>query len=255
MNFTIGCDPEIFLRNQQGFKSVIGMIGGDKNNPRKITEEGHAVLEDNVAVEFNIPASNTFEEFRDNILYTMGKIKQILPQDLEYSQESAVSFPENELNTEAAWLFGCEPDYDVWRMCVNEKPHAEDKYLRSAGGHIHVGSDVAIANPVAVIRAMDLFLGVPSIKRDTNGGPRRSLYGKAGACRIKKYGVEYRTLSNFWIFNNEHIQWAYNGTQRALEFVAKGNEISDKDGHLIQKCINESNKEAYEYLSRTYGCI
>ena len=93
--------------------------------------------------------------------------------------------------TPEAQMFGCEPDFDAWRECVNEKPCADDKNLRSAGGHIHVGSDLAISNPVAVIRAMDLFLGVPSTQLDA-GTLRRELYGKAGCFRAKSYGAEYQ---------------------------------------------------------------
>ena len=88
--------------------------------------------------------------------------------------------------TPEAQMFGCEPDFDAWRECVNEKPCADDKNLRSAGGHIHVGGDLAINNPVAVIRAMDLFLGVPSTQLDA-GTLRRELYGKAGCFRAKRY--------------------------------------------------------------------
>ena len=246
--FTIGCDPEIFLLTKTGKpKSVIGLLGADKWHPRKLSEVGHAVLEDNVAVEFNIPPCNTFEQFRDEVKKTMQMVKDILPKNLQWSQESAISFPNSELKTAEAWVFGCEPDYNAWTKEVNPKPHADDENLRSAGGHIHVGSSVAINNPVSVVRAMDKFLGVASVLRDS-GTLRRKLYGGAGAFRFKNYGVEYRTLSNFWIFDESNIQWAYEGTQQALNFVTNGGVISDEEGQLIQQCINTSDVELAEYL-------
>lgn len=253
VKFTCGCDPEIFLTDEHGkFKSVIGLIGGDKWHPRKLSEVGHAVLEDNVAVEFNIPPCASLGDFRSTIKETMAMVRQILPNNLSYNQSSAVSFPESELNCEAAWKFGCEPDLNAWLMEENPRPNSPDKNLRSAGGHIHVGSDIAINDPIAVVRAMDLFLGVPSTQLDS-GTLRRELYGKAGAFRFKDYGVEYRTLSNFWIFSDHLLEWAYRGTQKALEFVA--NKETMKDGHdqLIQACINNSDTTAYSTLKQAYG--
>lgn len=251
--FTIGADPEIFLQRQDGsFKSVIGLLGGDKWVPRKLSEVGHAVLEDNVAVEFNIPACSSLEQFRNEIKFMMEEIKKIIPNDLQYSQDSAVSFPDSELNCDAAWVFGCEPDYNAWKMAENPKPQADDKNLRSCGGHIHVGNDIAKTLPIETVRAMDLFLGVPSVTLDTNGAPRRKLYGGPGAFRFKPYGVEYRTLSNFWIFSDKLIEWAYTGTQRALEFVSNGKEIPVEHGELIQRCITASDMNAYKELNAIY---
>ena len=250
--FTIGCDPEIFLKDSSNnFKSVIGLLGGSKWFPRKLSEVGHACLEDNVAVEFNIPPCSTFEDFKREVQATMQMVKEILPSELQYDQSSAVSFPESELNCEQAWVFGCEPDYNAWTMEENPKPTSPDKNLRSAGGHIHVGSSIALDNPINTVRAMDLFLGVPSISLDT-GTLRRQLYGKAGAFRPKDYGIEYRTLSNFWIFTDSLINWAYTGTQRALEFIASGKEIPEEHGNLIQDCINNNNINAYNQLKSIY---
>lgn len=251
--FTIGCDPEIFLVDENhNFKSVIGLLGGDKWIPRMLTKDGHACLEDNVAVEFNIPPCNSFEQFKKEVQATMEMVKGILPANLHYDQSSAVSFPDDELACERAWVFGCDPDFNAWTMEENPRPHSDDKNLRSAGGHIHVGSDIAISDPIAVIRAMDLFLGVPSITLD-NGILRRQLYGKAGAFRPKEYGVEYRTLSNFWIFSDNLIKWAYTGTQRALDFVSSGKNIPDEHGKLINECINNNNNEAYKQLHQIYA--
>ena len=253
VKFTIGCDPEIFLVDQQQkYKSVIGLLGANKWHPKPLTTVGHAVLEDNVAVEFNIPPCATSDDFLREIRFTMGKIKELLPADLEYSTASAVSFPESELNCEQAWVFGCDPDYDAWKMEENPKPCADDRNLRSCGGHIHVGSDLAVAHPVEVVRAMDLFLGVGSVNLDS-GVLRRKLYGKAGAFRIKDYGVEYRTLSNFWIFSDELVKWAYEGTKKALEFVHSGRDIPANHADMIQDCINNNNKDAYDYLKQQYA--
>lgn len=252
MKFLIGADPEFFLKKKYGgYTSAVGLIGGSKWEPKKIDEDGHAILEDNVAVEFNIKPASSYDEFRSSIHKVLAHLRSILP-GYEFSTESAVSFPKEELMTPAAQEFGCEPDFDAWREMPNMKPHAADENLRSAGGHIHVGSDVAITNPLAVIRAMDLFLGVDSVRLD-QGTLRRELYGKAGCFRPKPYGAEYRTLSNFWIFDDSLIKWAFDGTQRALEFVEQGNTISQEDGYLIQRCINTNNKDDYNYLAKKYA--
>jgi len=251
--FTIGADPELFLVDDAGkYKSVIGLLGGDKWVPRQLSKDGHACLEDNVAVEFNIPPCDSFEQFKKEVQATMQMVKDILPKNLYYDQSSAVSFPQDELNCEQAWVFGCDPDFNAWTMEENPKPQAADKNLRSAGGHIHIGSPLAIADPVNVIRAMDLFLGVPSVILD-EGTLRRQLYGKAGAFRPKPYGAEYRTLSNFWIFSDKMINWAYTGTQRALDFVHSGKEIPVGHGDLIKECINNNNKDAYNQLHQLYA--
>jgi len=250
--FTIGADPELFIREKKygHYKSAVGLIGGSKWAPKAIDNEGHAILEDNVALEFNIKPADSLNSFRASIHKVLNHFRSILP-DYILDTASAVSFPKEELETPQAQEFGCEPDYDAWRECVNNKPYAEDQNLRSCGGHIHVGSDIAVGNPVGVIRAMDLFLGVPSVPMD-KGVLRRQLYGKAGCFRPKLYGVEYRTLSNFWIFDDSLIQWAYEGTQRALEFVEKGSVIAPEHHFIIQRCINNSNMDDFNTLKEAY---
>lgn len=243
--FTIGADPELFLTDKEGkYKSVIGMIGGTKDAPKILTTRGHAVLEDNVAAEFNIPPCDSFASFKKEIQFTLEKIREILP-GLEFSTESAVSFPDDQLQCADAWIFGCDPDYNAWTGYENAKPYADDINLRSAGGHVHVGTDL---DKNAVIQAMDYYLGLPSVWMD-NGTLRRNLYGKAGACRYKPYGVEYRTLSNFWIFKSNLIKWVYDGTQKALEFVDSGRSFTKDQATQIQLAINTSDTKLAKYLS------
>lgn len=247
--FTIGCDPEFFIKKNHKHLSAIGMIGGSKDTPKPLPKKGFAILEDNVSVEFNTAPANTVDDFIKAIQYVMDSLKTGPIKDYEVSEESAVIFDQDQLMHPQALEFGCEPDFNAWTKEINPRPKAADQRLRSAGGHIHVGTQ---EDTIEVIRAMDLFLGVPSTELD-NGTLRRQLYGKAGCFRPKAYGCEYRTLSNFWIFKEELIRWVYNQTEKALDFIESGGAIDEETGIMIQACINNGDRNAYESLCKTYG--
>jgi len=251
MSFSIGADPEFFLKKNQQHVSAVGLIGGSKDVPRPLEKPGFAILEDNVSVEFNIAPCHNHQEFIDAIGYVMANLHQVLPEH-EFSQDASVLFNPEELMHPQAQEFGCMPDFNAWTKRINPRPDAADATLRSAGGHVHVGTK---EDPIEIIRAMDLYLGVPSTAIDNSPQAlmRRQLYGKAGCHRIKEYGCEYRTLSNFWIFTPKMIQWVYDQTAKAVSFVAAGNKVSNEDGHLIQACINNNDRGAYELLCKTHG--
>jgi hypothetical protein len=245
--FYIGCDPEVFLQDAAGaFVSAIGKIGGSKVAPRPLEEigNGFAVQEDNVALEFNIPAAGSEDEFVESI----EKVTNFLQQEvngmgLAFSKVSAARFPQIELIHPAAMEFGCDPDYNAWTTKRNPRPKAEDNTLRSCGGHIHVGYPfMTQAQRIQFIKFMDLFAGVPSVLMD-QGDERRKLYGGPGAFRPKTYGVEYRTLSNFWIFDRKLIKWAYQCVDKALAAWDKQHINVDDFGKNIQAAIKNNNKD------------
>ena len=101
---------------------------------------------------------------------------------------------------------------------------------------------------------MDLFLGVPSVTLDSDTR-RRELYGKAGAYRAKDYGVEYRTLSNFWIWKDSLKDWVYDQTQKAVDFVASGQQIAKHHGLIIRKAINKGDMRSVEFIGRQYAGV
>ena len=250
MKILIGADPEFFLMQNGKHKSAVGLIGGSKWKPLFIDNEGNAIQEDNVSVEFNVKPSETKEEFRSVINKVLSHLRNKLTS-FEFSTDSAATFDKEELNTPEARMFGCEPDFNAWSMKQNPKPHSNNKQLRSAGGHVHIGCEIAQQKPIKVIRACDLFLGVPSIEYD-KGVERRELYGLAGSFRKKDYGVEYRSLSNWWIFNDWSIEWVFEQTQKAINFVMSNN-IDKEDYFNIQKCINLSCYDTYLYLKSKYN--
>jgi len=245
----LGSDPEVFLQDNAGNPiSSIGYINADKWNPMQIPDmpAGYTLQEDNVSLEYGVPPSASADEFVQHINAVMEKSKEYLP-NLSFSKLSCIVFPEEQMNHPSAHIFGCEPDFNAWTKEVNKKPEPPHPFMRSAGGHIHVETT---KDPMAVIRAMDLFLGVPSVLMD-NGEMRKQLYGKAGAFRAKSYGVEYRTLSNFWIFKNELIRWVWANTQRALDSVDAIDVV--KEEARILRSINDNDKDTALALVKEYN--
>ncbi len=237
----LGCDPEVLLVNEAGkYISSVGLIGGSKDFPRPIDDEGNAVQEDNVTVEFNTPPCKTSAEFIHHITKNKEWIKQRAKQlGLDIAIKPSAVFEDDQLNSYEAQTFGCDPDYNAWKDGrQNPRPSARNANLRSCGGHIHIalesGDDL-----FKVIKAMDLYVGCMMLEFDDDKG-RRELYGKAGAFRKKEYGVEYRTASNRWIESDERIHWAWDQTEKALEFARSGREITEEEGQIIQDCINNS---------------
>ncbi len=246
----LGADPEIFLRDKTGkHLSVIGKVGGNKWHPKSIEgmPEGFTLQEDNVALEFGVPPAASSEEFIRNIRSVMQAGLSTLPET-RFSRLSCIVFSEDEMQDPSAWIFGCEPDFNAWTGKENEKPKPSNPFTRSAGGHVHVETTL---DKQDVIKAMDLFLGIPSILLD-NGTARRALYGKAGAYRPKTYGVEYRTLSNFWIFRPKLIKWVWNQTEKALK-LDKSIFNDTKVSSLIINCINKGDKYLAEDLVKEFN--
>lgn len=249
---TIGTDTEIFARDMNGRAiSLCGKIGGSKEKPKPLTKlgPGFAVQEDNVSVEFNIPPVRHVNDWNRAIEVTLKEVASILePMKLYFSVEASISFDKDQLIHPNALIFGCEPDYNAWTKMENQKPQCNDPSLRTAGGHIHVGTRENIIN---CVEAMDLFLGVPSVIIDDSPASisRRNLYGKAGAMRPKPYGFEYRVLSNFWVFTEITRRWVHQNTE-----IAVGHEYTfpHKVSASIQECINTGNKKLAENLIKEF---
>jgi len=240
----LGSDPETFLQNSAGkLISSIGYINADKWHPMQIPDmpSGFTLQEDNVTLEYGIPPASSAEEFDAHIAAVMQKSLEYVPQ-LSFSKLSCVVFDADQMEHPLAHVFGCEPDFNAWTNDYNPSPQPPHPFMRSAGGHIHVETK---ENPLAVIKAMDLFLGVPSVLMD-KGEDRKQLYGKAGAHRVKSYGVEYRTLSNFWIFEPSLRNWVWRNTALALDNLGLA-ELYEKQ---ILLAINANDKEVAEQLVR-----
>jgi len=250
---TIGSDPEVFIESNNEIVSAIGLIPGTKNEPHPITDKGHFIQTDNIAMEFNIPPCNNEDEFVENINYVKEYLDTIAKSfGCELSKKSSDEINPIHLIDPQAQEFGCEPDFNPYTKSVNEKPEIETN-LRCVGGHIHIGyPNPSVERSENIVKAFDIFVTLPALLKD-NDERRRELYGKAGAFRFKEpWGVECRALSNFWIHSDEDMRWVYQQTIKAVHCVLNNEheELFKQYSERVVEAINTNNKElAKELLS------
>lgn len=252
--FTIGCDPEFFLKKRATGKliSAIPFVRGTKDKPMPLPLGGN-IQRDNVAVEVATDPAMSGESFVEYINNTLNEAVKTLPEDTEIVAVASASFDKEQLTDPESQEFGCDPDFCAWELRQNEKPFTEDITFRSCGAHIHVGTtgndeNSFLLDPwkaIEVVKAMDCLHGLVSTILDSSKEAidRRKLYGKPGSHRMKpEYGVEYRVLSNYWLKSPVTVMLMYNLTEDALKVVRDGklDELVDAlDEYEIRRVIIE----------------
>jgi len=207
MDFTIGSDPEfILLDENNNFKSAIGIIKGTRNKRLKIN--GIEFYYDNVLAECTVKPAKCKEEFLHNIKNSINIYKELI-KPFKLSSVSSAYFSNEELVHPDARKSGCSAEYCAYSLDVIS-PKKIDKIfkkskLRTAGGHVHLGTELGQKHETCImlVRMLDLFLGFTSLFLDNSKESleRRKIYGSCGRYRQPKYGAEYRTLGNFWVFD------------------------------------------------------
>ncbi|QQM14217.1 hypothetical protein [Vibrio phage VpJYP1] len=258
---TLGADPEIFLVKPDGtpWGALTTGCKGTKEAPEP-TEYG-ALQVDGLALEYNIHPVDTLHDWLDlhtaaltHIADTADKAGLVIDSS---SRLDFTSYIDGNGATEDELLFGCDPDFNADTMEENTMPDNDGSIkFRTTGGHVHIGlanwgelhgGDDKIAHMMAskIIFVCDAILGLRSVLTD-DGVARKELYGKAGAYRVKPYGVEYRTLSNFWLFDEAEMKFIFDALNNVFasdgefERVAEFATLNRAD---IVKAINTNDKE------------
>lgn len=253
MDLKIGADPELFVSRNNEPLSAYGMIPGTKTDPHKV-EKG-AVQVDGTALEINIDPATSPEEFSGNINHVLGQLRAMIPREYTLDMVPSVRYPDGYMaqQPEKARELGCDPDFNGYTMEENPPVNAEMAGdVRVAGGHVHVGwgEDYDVRDEHhfqscgRLAKQLDFYLGLPSLLLDKDNS-RRALYGKAGAFRPKSYGMEYRTLSNFWIKSPELQRFVFDQTKLAFHKLAvEHKEHDEKYKRSAAGIINENDFES-----------
>ena len=258
--WSIGSDPELFLENPDGtfinaFEGISqGLLWGTKATP-EMTAYG-AIQVDGMAVEFNTHPTDNPSKFYDMINAGIS--------DACIRFGKAVPSFESTKHFDPSWLLrqhpcaielGCDPDYNAWqRGEPNPRPDMINP-CRTAGGHIHIGwkdphipvIDVGahVDQCCDIVKHLDYVLGVWSVPLDTNGKERRKMYGTAGAFRPKDYGVEYRVLSNFWIFHRQAAESVVKRSLAGMNAYADGLKLDHIFGDEAIRILKDESAHTY----------
>lgn len=257
-NYQIGSDIEVFLQDKQTKEivSAEGIIKGSKYEPFHFDEENKYFTTslDNVSAEFGLPPATEANEFYDNIQKCLMYINSSIPSNLETICVGSAELDFKYIMTENAQTAGCLVSFNAWTG-MPIYPSILDNNWRCAGYHIHCGyNDPNEETNIKFVKAMDLFLGIPSIIIEP-ASKRKSLgYGQAGNYRNQPWGAEARILSSYFASSKELIEWTFNNTLKAIEFVNNnGVEEIEGMGNIIQQTINLENKELAKTLIEEYN--
>lgn len=254
---TLGADPEAFLKNikENSFIPSLGLIQGTKELPFEIIRPGFSTQVDNAMAEYNIPPSSTPKEFSDNIGKVLDWFKQNLPEDIVVVVTPSAEFDAELLNNDQCQILGCSADYDVYSGENTSVTTLAQTNWRFAGGHIHVGyPNPNIETNEKIVKWMDIYLGLASTILDDDDR-RKMYYGTPGRYRDKDFGVEYRTLSNYWTAHDELRQWVFRQTEKAYYAVVNKVQIGESYEREVQSAIATNNRNAIEKLMDHFDVI
>lgn len=256
-----GADIEFLLYDSKKKKvvPVFGRLGGTKDKAIVI-DDNFSCLEDNACVELNYAPKESAYEFIELITQSQDLIQKLTRLKVYQNPEARIAGIDK---FEKANEFGCVPDY--WAYAANpedERPMPDGEILgkwRCAGGHIHLSYDKKDDIPRWVVaRFMDKHITIPlivytldsynSVAKATKllGANRRKWYGLPGLYRPKEYGIEYRTLSNFYALD-KNIAYAL---ADLLERFT--NKITKNFDHLNDEYLN-TNWDAIEQAITTFN--
>ena len=271
---TLGCDPEFFFtRNGK-------VIGSERIVPKDgILSPGGLTVIDGVQAELHPQQSTCRELLAHNIRACMFHIDQttqgtdIVP---DFSQVVEIEKTELDSLSDENKKFGCSSSMNNHKRGKDKVTTIKAdplKYLkRSAGGHIHLGAQqnvyvlephggrqvpnpthAILQSPAELVPVLDVLVGNTSVLLDKDPGnkERRKNYGKAGEYRLPDYGIEYRTLSNFWLRGIPLFSFVFGLARQAVNIVDQSTEKNPYRRELlslvkmsdIKKAINNNDQE------------
>jgi Phage phiEco32-like COOH.NH2 ligase-type 2 len=231
----IGSDPEIFAEDEDGQLIPAFNFLGSKTKPTVANATNgqgpNNMYWDGFQAEFETAASHCMGWHGDSLqngLKGLHNALKVYNPKAKLSVKTVFDIPQKVLAEAKAEhvAFGCNKSLNVYGAEGFTAPGHEVPY-RSAGGHIHIGFQGAKFTTKEIedaVKAMDAVLGVAAVSMFGNYDDkrRRLMYGLAGEYRLPKHGLEYRTLSNAWLFHPVTANIVFDLARSAFKFGQSG---------------------------------
>jgi len=269
-----GCDPEFFFEKKGkiiGSEKIIDIKEGLKMEGERKPAIGYngsiqtgvsKFIVDGVQIELN-PKPDTCRARLGNEIsqcFRMLYSEMEKHKGLKANFEPTVKMTKKELMSldKKSRVFGCSPSKNADNKKENKIKVDPTKYkYRSAGGHIHIGKDGEYSSikhvfnePDRLVQILDIIVGNTCVIIDRNEGnkERRKVYGKAGEYRTPSYGIEYRTLSNFWLKSYPLMSFVMSLSRLSVNILAHSKPGCDYEAELlslvkiedVRKAINKN---------------
>jgi len=214
----LGTDPELFLASGNkivGSERLVGETG--------FSDSYSTVVPDGVQIELHPSPSTCRQSLASFLANSLDLVRRKMDEvgGMSVNFEAVVKVSQEELDalSDKSKVFGCAKSENIYDMGADVKINAATYLKRHAGGHIHLGLENRAATIYArgwngtdagaivtdhrkrLVPLLDAFVGNTCVLLDRNpeAVERRKHYGRAGEYRLPKHGLEYRTLSNFWL--------------------------------------------------------
>lgn len=272
----IGSDPEIFVEDEKGEIIPAFNFLGSKKNPSKAPAFAYGSNNcywDGFQAEFDTTAQSCMGWHSDSIQCGLLGTYQHMKthnKNAKLSAKTVFNIPYELLKTSKPEHveFGCMPSFNAYGMKGVAAPGAEVLY-RSAGGHIHFGlSSMSLEDLERIVKALDAIIGVAcvSLFAKFDNPKRREMYGLAGEYRVPPHGLEYRVLSNAWLFHPLAANMIFDLARSVVSFGYKNymrywkcseaetiRIINECDVFAARKVLKENQKLFTKIASTKYG--
>lgn len=210
-SITRGSDCEFGLMDGGHLVSALEVYG----DTVETYPEGR-VFADNMNVEIAIDPVTDLATFHR---YTEALLQTIKDKGFELHPGPVLNYPDVYLDDPAALISGCMPDFCAYTGEENVAPDFASlgTSTRTLGAHVH--ASLGGARPDWYARWMDILVALPLLSHE-DPSERRSMYGGPGCYREKPYGGEYRTLSSFWVQDEDLRTFIWNATNKAVALSA-----------------------------------
>ena len=258
---SMGTDPEFFIF--EVLKDKYKIITADKILPGKedklYVSCGGDIFFDGVQAEINPRAGRCREILAGSIRILL---KEAYKLTVDKYSENVVFAPlatikltkEDLIDVDSECLrFGCSPDMNIYDSDGVDYPNGRKFLYRFSGGHIHIGFNTGGYQEIMkqemkvqkLIKMLDAVVGTMSVALIPTRMERfrSNYYGKAGTFRIQPHGLEYRSLSSYWMVSPQMQSLIFGLVRDCFTYSANGMDdkyLSKFDMDEVVRVINNS---------------
>jgi hypothetical protein len=278
----MGADPELFLEDSKGnivpSSEAIPEDGWDYSGEIIKRDSVNKVVRDGIQIELNSAADTCRELSAYNLAASLAALRRRLEglalegKKYKVSKAGVIHLPDSVMKKlpKESLEFGCKPSFNIYDPDAIVGVEGDKYNYRSGSGHVHLGKlphtiwfdkskhyspfyNKSVDRRQELVQLLDIVLGntCVMIDRDPLQKERRKHYGRAGEYRLPDHGLEYRTLSNFWLRDYALASFVFGMARYAVMILHSSHMAYTRSVYdeYEKKEFVSGNEKAYPYAT------